>query len=287
MKSKRDREEACYICGHYHNYEGGEPCSVCGHVMAACERKNNEAVIPTAVIPGFLYLGSYDTASRSELLKAMAITHILNTVPSCQALFKNTFQYHTVSSTPPDFKECYEFIERASQQQNGKILVYCMSGTSKSPAVIMAYLMRARGWRLLECYKWVKDKRPNININAEDTKRLMDEELAIHGSCSVPQGFAAVDRGAAAGVPFGQPGTSASASQAPASTSAPVFSGPFGQPQWTMHTNADMAVAFGGATAGGSDGPGPGGGAPGLPFVFGGAAAPAAQNGDPNSEMEQ
>jgi hypothetical protein len=34
--------------------------------------------MPTTVVPGFLYLGSYDTASRQELLKAMQITDILN-----------------------------------------------------------------------------------------------------------------------------------------------------------------------------------------------------------------
>lgn len=112
MKSKRDREEPCFVCGHYHDvrvveglhasdlahrvcmgpplmtpsplhalrmqYEGGEPCATCGHVITQHERKHCETVLPTAIIPGFLYLGSYDTASRSEILKAMAITHILN-----------------------------------------------------------------------------------------------------------------------------------------------------------------------------------------------------------------
>jgi hypothetical protein len=34
--------------------------------------------MPTTILNGFLYLGSYDTASRQELLKAMGITHILN-----------------------------------------------------------------------------------------------------------------------------------------------------------------------------------------------------------------
>lgn len=128
-------------------YEGGEPCATCGHVITQHERKHCETVLPTAIIPGFLYLGSYDTASRSEILKAMAITHILNvslgghwvdtvprrscthldtrrpkdgvllslpaqsqTVPTCEALYKNTFQYHTVSCTPPDFQECFDFI---------------------------------------------------------------------------------------------------------------------------------------------------------------------------------
>jgi dual specificity MAP kinase phosphatase len=31
--------------------------------------------------------------------------------------------------------------------------------------VIIAYLMKLRGWRLAESYKWVKDKRPNIKIS--------------------------------------------------------------------------------------------------------------------------
>ncbi len=62
-------------------FEGMEPCSVCGHVLNQNEKKKFETVLPTAIIPGFLYLGSYDTASRSEILKAMAITHILNVGP--------------------------------------------------------------------------------------------------------------------------------------------------------------------------------------------------------------
>eukprot|EP00879_Flechtneria_rotunda_P019129 GHRR01020084.1.p1 GENE.GHRR01020084.1~~GHRR01020084.1.p1 ORF type:complete len:127 (+),score=7.16 GHRR01020084.1:180-560(+) len=117
MKQKRDREEACATCGHYHDvgycsmrahsplyavarallccsednmislsfllqYEGGEPCSICGHVMVAAGR-GHDSCMPTTIINGFLYLGSYDTASRQELLKAMGITHILNVREKC------------------------------------------------------------------------------------------------------------------------------------------------------------------------------------------------------------
>jgi hypothetical protein len=31
--------------------------------------------------------------------------------------------------------------------------------------VVIAYLMKLRGWRLAESYKWVKDKRPSTNIS--------------------------------------------------------------------------------------------------------------------------
>jgi len=111
--------------------------------------------MPATIIPGFLYLGSYDTASRQELLKAMNMTHILNvspprsaapavpsacaaidsidrpraarrrgvsallllllqTVPNCQPLYKNTFIYHTVSTPQPDLGECFSFLGEAA-----------------------------------------------------------------------------------------------------------------------------------------------------------------------------
>lgn len=46
----------------------------------------------------------------------------------------------------------------------------------RSPTVIIGYLMKLRGWRLAESYKWVKDKRPNIKISEgvrRETLRLL------------------------------------------------------------------------------------------------------------------
>ncbi len=162
-------------------YEGGEPCSVCGHTLARTDDSaNRNSAFPTEILPGFLYLGSYDNASRSELLKTVGITHILNvsfhclipnfrpvsgsincsdmqTVPTCQNLYKNSFHYHTAGSKPPDFSECFSYLgmqmvnvllvsviaPEAStvirtapapadsvQQEKGRVLVHCMTGTS-------------------------------------------------------------------------------------------------------------------------------------------------------------
>jgi len=36
--------------------------------------------------------------------------------------------------------------------------------------VIVAYLMKKRGWRLAESYKWVKEKRPTINISGGESR---------------------------------------------------------------------------------------------------------------------
>ncbi|EFN59990.1 hypothetical protein CHLNCDRAFT_13330, partial [Chlorella variabilis] len=170
---KREREEPCDVCGHYHDYYGGEPCAICGHRLempAGCAAGaaplpavKPPSAFPSEIVPGFLFLGSYDHASRHEILKTLGIGNILNTVPSCQALYKNSFTYHTVSASPPPLDECYCFLDEV-QRQGGKVLVHCMSGLSRSAVVVIYYLMRRNTWRLSEAYHWVKDRRPQIAI---------------------------------------------------------------------------------------------------------------------------
>jgi protein-tyrosine phosphatase len=152
------------------------------------ELTNQQAVLPMAIIPGFLYHGNYDTASRADIMKALAMTHLLNTVHTSSELYKNTFCYHTVSSTPPKIPECIDFLERVEKEENAKVMVYCMSGQSRSPTIIIAFLMKSRGWRLLESYKWVKEKRSMVNLNAEDKRKLLAYEMELFGQCSVPEG---------------------------------------------------------------------------------------------------
>lgn len=64
-------------------YLGGEPCAVCGHCLTATDAKPAmPSSLPNEILPGFLFLGSYDHASRAELLKALGIGHILNVRPA-------------------------------------------------------------------------------------------------------------------------------------------------------------------------------------------------------------
>lgn len=77
---KRERENPCGVCGHYHKYEEGEVCGICGHRAPQSSETPSFhfSAFPTEILPDFLYLGSYDNASRSELLKTQGISRVLN-----------------------------------------------------------------------------------------------------------------------------------------------------------------------------------------------------------------
>mmetsp|Transcript_15621 Transcript_15621/g.21592 ORF Transcript_15621/g.21592 Transcript_15621/m.21592 type:complete len:271 (-) Transcript_15621:152-964(-) len=173
---KREREPACPVCGHYHKWELGEICNICGHqAMVESVKATQNTALPSEIIPDFLYLGSYDNASRNELLKAVGIAYILNTVPGCQNLYRNSFTYFNVTEKGKNaqIEECIQFLEEV-RLKGGKILVHCMSGVCRSPFVIIAYLMKCRHWPFAQAEKWVVDRRPCVAL-ASDTRELLFE----------------------------------------------------------------------------------------------------------------
>ncbi|KAE8075601.1 hypothetical protein FH972_014297 [Carpinus fangiana] len=180
---KRERENPCGVCGHYHKYEEGEVCGICGHRIPATSEKSSIQVsaFPSEILPEFLYLGSYDNASRSELLKTQGISRVLNTVPACQNLYKNSFTYHCLQDdkTLP-FDDAIQFLEQC-ERDKARVLVHCMSGKNRSPAIVMAYLMKSKGWRLAQGYQWVKERRPSVELSEVVSQQLQEYEQKIFG----------------------------------------------------------------------------------------------------------
>lgn len=181
---KRERENPCGICGHYHKYEEGEVCGICGHRIPVGSDKNSIqfSAFPSEILPEFLYLGSYDNASRSELLKTQGISRILNTVPSCQNLYKNSFTYHCLQDDKSlQFDEAIEFLQQC-EREKARVLVYCMSGKNRSPAIVIAFLMKSKGWRLPQSYQFVKDRRPCVELTQAIYQQLEEYGQKLFGS---------------------------------------------------------------------------------------------------------
>ena len=43
--------------------------------------------------------------------------------------------------------------------KSGSVLVHCAAGVSRSASIVIAYLMRIKGWTYAEAFSYVKSKR--------------------------------------------------------------------------------------------------------------------------------
>lgn len=96
-----------------------------------------------------LFLGDRGTAADRDRLRQRGVTHVVNCSRELPCHFEGEFAYLWLRMDDPDpvFGEkiagfC-QFIDTGRRQ--GKVLVHCTGGVSRSPAVILAYLCHLDG----------------------------------------------------------------------------------------------------------------------------------------------
>lgn len=82
------------------------------------------------------------------------------------------------------FEECFDFIDEG--MKSGGILVHCMAGISRGPAIVIGYLMQRKMMSLKDAYLLVKAKRPIIKPNDGFINQLRELEKKIYGRHSLP-----------------------------------------------------------------------------------------------------
>ncbi|KAF7659067.1 hypothetical protein LDENG_00003830 [Lucifuga dentata] len=127
-----------------------------------------------------LYIGDAVTAQDKPLLVNLGITHVLNAadgpqhIHTGQSFYKDmSIRYRGVQATDqkdfdlsPFFSESAEFIHRALIH-NGKVLVHCARGISRSAALVLAFLMIEEKRTLVEAIEVVAKHRnilPNVGF---------------------------------------------------------------------------------------------------------------------------
>eukprot|EP00993_Chasmostoma_nieuportense_P002738 NODE_3509_length_954_cov_29.002418_g3357_i0.p1 GENE.NODE_3509_length_954_cov_29.002418_g3357_i0~~NODE_3509_length_954_cov_29.002418_g3357_i0.p1 ORF type:complete len:281 (+),score=34.29 NODE_3509_length_954_cov_29.002418_g3357_i0:45-887(+) len=78
------------------------------------------------------------------------------------------------------FEEAFAFIEEA-RKANGKVLIHCRAGVSRSSCVSIAYLMYHCRMKLREAYEYVKQRRPIAHPNKGFINQLMSYETFLFG----------------------------------------------------------------------------------------------------------
>jgi hypothetical protein len=136
--------------------------------------------MPICVLDDVLYIGNASHAHDERGLRTCGITHIIN----CTKDIKNCWEKNS-GEAPTDFKIEYlripvhdqehdpidmffpcavEFIT-AALEKKGKVLVHCLSGISRSAALILAFLIASKQMDLKSAYAHLRKKKPSIRIN--------------------------------------------------------------------------------------------------------------------------
>jgi hypothetical protein len=113
-----------------------------------------------------LYLGSQTVSQDKAMLKQQGVTHILNCAGSiCPIYHPDDFTYRTLYLLDGVREDItcmlYDIIEWMDNviTSNGKILVHCQQGVSRSSAMMIGYLMWKHGWGFERTHMYVKERR--------------------------------------------------------------------------------------------------------------------------------
>lgn len=128
-----------------------------------------------------IYIGDEDDAKNFDLLKEKKITHILIAGKYLEKHYPDSFEYHQINiSDRLDqyldfyFDECNEFIKKSTN-----VLVHCVIGKSRSPAIVMGYLIGIIGMTFQEAFDLVKEKRSIASPNENFIEQLKNYEKKI------------------------------------------------------------------------------------------------------------
>ncbi|GAA6213857.1 dual specificity protein phosphatase 13-like [Lates japonicus] len=140
-----------------------------------------------------LYIGNVAVAQNRKTLHKLGITHVLNVAHSKQgsigdqSFYGNTCVYFGIPAEDSDhfdlsqyFKPAADFIHKALKSKDGKLLVHCIMGVSRSATLVLAYLMLRQRLPLRDALKHVVQKRaiyPNRNFLSLLLK--LDEQLTL------------------------------------------------------------------------------------------------------------
>ena len=132
------------------------------------------------IIPNFLYLSSYNAAKNKELIDKNKITNIINCAADfCNNDFSNEpnlnylsfyLKDHVMENIECIFYECIEYIESV-KEKNGRVLIHCIQGISRSVSIVMAYLIYKNKYTYDKAFSLVQSKReissPNFGFSIQ------------------------------------------------------------------------------------------------------------------------
>ncbi|KIM89326.1 hypothetical protein PILCRDRAFT_813256 [Piloderma croceum F 1598] len=167
----------------------------------ALKRRSQSWVCPdyllqaNEIIPR-LYIADMYTATDAPTLERLRITHVVSVVfddfgnictcPSNVKQLSLPIEDKSSSDMSRYFDRAVEWIQNAmDEDENVNVVVHCMCGISRSPTIVIAYLMATQGMSLSDSLSHVKTKRIISRPNRGFMNQLAYYEEELKGRAAV------------------------------------------------------------------------------------------------------
>ncbi|XP_034955274.1 dual specificity protein phosphatase 18 [Zootoca vivipara] len=142
-------------------------------------------------ITNSLFLSNGEAANNKHFLYANQITTVINvSVEVVNTYFPDIYYIHVPITDSPssrllDFFDPVADKIRTVESNQGRTLVHCAAGVSRSSALCIAYLMKYHSMSLANAHAWVKCCRPIVRPNNGFWQQLIQYEQKLFGKTSV------------------------------------------------------------------------------------------------------
>mmetsp|Transcript_47280 Transcript_47280/g.64359 ORF Transcript_47280/g.64359 Transcript_47280/m.64359 type:complete len:211 (-) Transcript_47280:167-799(-) len=138
---------------------------------------NSGQLFPSQITDeGNVFLSSHALAYDPQILETLQITHVLNVTPdhpNALGAAERGIVYMRIPVVDQADQNLLEYLDQAvnfldssTRTPQGRVLVHCRHGQSRSAAVLAAWLMTRKGWELAETIDFLKRRRPRVSPNS-------------------------------------------------------------------------------------------------------------------------
>ncbi|XP_003939533.1 dual specificity protein phosphatase 21 [Saimiri boliviensis] len=142
-------------------------------------------------ITSSLFLSNGVAANSKLLLTSHRITTVINVSIEVVNVFFEGIQYVKVPVTDAPDSRLYDFFDpiadhiHSVEMRQGRTLLHCVAGVSRSASLCLAYLMKYHSMSLLDAYLWTKSRRPIIRPNNGFWEQLIHYEFNLFNNNTV------------------------------------------------------------------------------------------------------
>ncbi|XP_004379003.1 dual specificity protein phosphatase 18 [Trichechus manatus latirostris] len=138
-----------------------------------------------------LYISSGAAANNKLMLSTHQITTVINvSMGVVNTRYKDIQYMHVPVADSPISRLCDFFDPIADhihsvEMKQGRTLLHCTAGVSRSATLCLAYLMKYHAMSLLDAHTWTKSCRPIIRPNSGFWEQLIHYEFQLFGKNTV------------------------------------------------------------------------------------------------------